>query len=200
MSDASLQARPQSSEPSVKTIVPTMKMRRRPRRSAERPPSRRNPPKTSAYALITHCRFSCEKPRSTWIDGSATFTIAMSRMVMNCTARMSASANHFLRSEPTMRSPLSSRRLRCEERGMLARVYLRFASSTLSILKLTRLQSGRRGEELPPVLPDRTRPRPRGRALVAARRPRAARGRPASLLGPPLPGSTAAARTSSPLG
>jgi hypothetical protein len=48
MRDSSLQARPQRSDPTVKRIVPSMKMRRRPRRSAERPPSRRNPPKASA--------------------------------------------------------------------------------------------------------------------------------------------------------
>src|SRR5580765_804413 len=54
---------------------------------------------------MTHCRFSCENPRSVWMEDSATFTIAMSRMTMNCTARMSASANHFLLSELTMRNP-----------------------------------------------------------------------------------------------
>ena len=46
--DSSLQARPQRSDPTVNRIVPNMKMRRRPSRSADRPPSRRNPPKTSA--------------------------------------------------------------------------------------------------------------------------------------------------------
>ena len=60
-----------------------------------RPPSSRKPPKTSAYALITHWRFSCENPRSVWIDGRATFTIAMSSTTMNCTARSTASPNHL---------------------------------------------------------------------------------------------------------
>ena len=101
--DISLQARPQSSEPMVKMIVPAMNTRRRPRRSAVRPPSSRKPPKTSAYALITHCRFSCENPRSAWIEGRATFTIAMSSTTMNCTAQMSASAYHFLRPSAIMR-------------------------------------------------------------------------------------------------
>src|SRR5919106_4113536 len=54
---------------------------------------------------MTHCRFCCEKPRSVWIDGSATFTIAMSRTTMNCTAHRSASASHFVRSEATMSLP-----------------------------------------------------------------------------------------------
>ena len=67
----------------MKTIVPPMNTRRLPIRSAVRPPSRRKPPKTSAYALITHWRFSAEKPRSAWIDGKATFTMAMSRTTMN---------------------------------------------------------------------------------------------------------------------
>ena len=48
ISEASLQASPQSSEPIVNTTRPTMKTRRRPRRSAVRPPSSRKPPKTSA--------------------------------------------------------------------------------------------------------------------------------------------------------
>ena len=49
----------------MKTTRPARNTRRRPSRSAARPPSSRKPPKTSAYALITHCRFSCENPRST---------------------------------------------------------------------------------------------------------------------------------------
>ena len=36
----------------------------------------------SAYALTTHWRFSGAKPRSVWIDGSATFTIATSSTTM----------------------------------------------------------------------------------------------------------------------
>ena len=95
ISDASDQARPAKSEERVKTTRPPRKIRLRPRRSAERPPRSRNPPKKSAYALITHCRFSCENPRSTWIDGSATFTMAMSRTTMNWTTLRSASASHF---------------------------------------------------------------------------------------------------------
>ena len=67
----------------VNTARPAMNRRLRPTMSAARPPSSRKPPKTSAYALITHWRFSCENPRSSWIEGRATFTIAMSRMSMN---------------------------------------------------------------------------------------------------------------------
>src|SRR6184192_3384372 len=41
---------------------------------------------------MTHCRLSCENPRSDLIEGSATFTIATSRMTMNCAVTMRASA------------------------------------------------------------------------------------------------------------
>ena len=48
ISDASLQARPATSEATVKTASPATKRRRRPSRSAARPPRSRKPPKTSA--------------------------------------------------------------------------------------------------------------------------------------------------------
>ena len=76
------QASPASSEARANNPTPAMKTRRRPSRSAARPPSRSRPPKVRAYALTTHCRFVAEKPRSVWIDGRATFTIATSRMTM----------------------------------------------------------------------------------------------------------------------
>ena len=95
INEASLHASAARSDATVKTARPPMNRRRRPARSAARPPRRRNPPKTSAYALITHWRFSWEKFRSTWIEGSATFTIAMSSTIMNWTTLNSASANHL---------------------------------------------------------------------------------------------------------
>ena len=95
ISDGSFHASAATSEAAVNTMSPAKNMRRRPRRSAARPPRSRKPPKTSAYALITHCRFCCENPRSTWIDGRATFTIAMSSTSMNWTTLRSASANHL---------------------------------------------------------------------------------------------------------
>jgi hypothetical protein len=52
--DGSDQARPANSEASENTARPTKKIRRRPTRSAARPPRSRKPPKTNAYALITH--------------------------------------------------------------------------------------------------------------------------------------------------
>src|ERR671929_2269367 len=46
---------------------------------------------------MTHCRSSCENPRSVWIDGSATFTTAMSSTTMNWTVQRRARANHLRR-------------------------------------------------------------------------------------------------------
>ena len=83
---------PQASEAALKRARPAMKTRRRPSRSPARPPSSRKPPKASVYAQTTHCRFSCEKWRSDWIEGSATFTIATSSTIMNCVTTSSPSA------------------------------------------------------------------------------------------------------------
>jgi hypothetical protein len=93
MSEPSDQARPSSSELTVKISKPTMNRRRRPSKSASRPPSNSTPPKKIAYAVMTHCKLSWEKPRSVLIDGSATFTIATSRTTMNCAATMTARAS-----------------------------------------------------------------------------------------------------------
>jgi hypothetical protein len=48
ISAPSLHAKPDSSEAMLKTTMPTMKTRRRPSRSAARPPSSRNPPNSNA--------------------------------------------------------------------------------------------------------------------------------------------------------
>src|SRR5581483_687372 len=87
-------ASPQSTEAREKTATPAMNSRRRPSRSARRPPSSRKPPKTIAYALITHWRLACEKCRSDLIAASATFTIDTSRTTMNCAATTRARAAH----------------------------------------------------------------------------------------------------------
>src|SRR4051812_31279472 len=75
---------PPSSDAPAKSSSPAMKTRRRPSRSAARPPRSRKPAKVSVYALTTHCRLLALKPRSSRIEGSATFTIETSRMTMNC--------------------------------------------------------------------------------------------------------------------
>src|SRR6478752_20641 len=68
-------ARPPRSDAATKTPREIKKTRRRPRRSAARPPSRRKPPYPSTYALTTHCSELVERPRSLRIDGRATPTI-----------------------------------------------------------------------------------------------------------------------------
>src|SRR5215218_9233492 len=85
-------ARPHRNEAMVKTATPTRKTRRRPSRSAARPPRSRNPPNVIAYAVITHWRLSREKSSASPIDGRATFTIDTSRTVMKKAAQTSASA------------------------------------------------------------------------------------------------------------
>src|SRR5829696_3183088 len=85
-------ARPHRNEAMVKTATPTRKTRRRPSRSAARPPSSRKPPNVIAYAVMTHWRLSREKSSASPIDGSATFTIETSRTVMKKAAHTSASA------------------------------------------------------------------------------------------------------------
>src|SRR3954465_13642673 len=91
-SHVSLGGRPPASEAVAKTTRPTMNMRRRPIRSAMRPPSSRKPPKVRVYALTTHDRSSCEKCSALPMDGSATFTIAASGTTMNWATASSASA------------------------------------------------------------------------------------------------------------
>ncbi len=67
-------AKPQASDESVKTARPTMKMRRRPKRSPSLPPVISRAAKTSAYAVTIHSSCAIEMWRSRSIDGSATFT------------------------------------------------------------------------------------------------------------------------------
>jgi len=97
MSCPSLVARPPRSEATENTKRPAMNNRRRPRRSASRPPSNRKPPNVSTYALMTHARLSCEKPSSLPTVGRATFTIAASSTMTNWVVARSARANSFWR-------------------------------------------------------------------------------------------------------
>jgi hypothetical protein len=62
--------------------MPDRNMRRWPKRSPSRPPSSRKPPKVNRYAFTTQASDVCEKPRSSRIDGSATFTIVPSRTII----------------------------------------------------------------------------------------------------------------------
>src|SRR5262249_50513532 len=84
-----------ASEESVNSAVPARNTRRRPSRSAQRPPSIRKPANVSVYRFTTHCSPVVEKCKPLRIDGSATFTIETSRITMNC-ARQTTSSSGVL--------------------------------------------------------------------------------------------------------
>ena len=62
---------------------PAWKVRRRPTRSAVEPENISRLASTSVYASIVHCRPDTDECSSRPIDGSATFTIVLSRPTMN---------------------------------------------------------------------------------------------------------------------
>lgn len=76
-------ATPQSSDASVNVTRPAIKTRLLPIKSPRRPASSNRPPNAIMYALTTQARLDCEKPRSLWIDGSATFTTVLSSTIIN---------------------------------------------------------------------------------------------------------------------
>ena len=84
----------QPSEAAVNSASPAVNTRLRPSRSAARPPSSKNPPKASAYAVTTHCRSDSAKCSLTPIVGSATFTISRSTAVMKYATASSEKARH----------------------------------------------------------------------------------------------------------
>src|SRR5919206_5193064 len=124
---------------------------------------------------MTHWRFSWEKPRSVWIEGSATFTTAMSSTTMNWTVHSRARANH-LRRDAAMCRPS----FRLVSIGLRRySVYFVFASRHCDPGSARATLRGD-GQAVRPVLPGRPRLVARRRALGAARRARAAEG-PAAL-------------------
>ena len=96
-------ASPQASEAPVKTVRPTMKIRRRPKKSASLPPISMKAAKVSAYPATIHSRPSRLMPSERRIDGSATFTTVLSSMIMNSPTDTAASVHHFLFSGVTKR-------------------------------------------------------------------------------------------------
>ena len=76
-------ARLHSSEPAVNTPRPVWKVLRRPTRSAVAPENISRLASTTVYASIVHCRPDTDECSSRPIDGSATFTIVLSRPTMN---------------------------------------------------------------------------------------------------------------------
>src|SRR3954451_7396771 len=95
ISDVAPAASPHHSDEPVKMTRPAMKIARRPRRSASFPPVSRSTPNVSAYAFTTHSSSEMLIPRSSRIDGSATFTTVLSSMIMNRPTATAASVHHF---------------------------------------------------------------------------------------------------------
>src|SRR3954452_19051097 len=120
---------------------------------------------------MTHWRFSCENPRSVWIDGSATFTTAMSRTTMNWTVQSRARANHLRRVADIRRTlfRLGSTRWRNYSLDFLCASTGFRTKSKVAMLRLD-------GPPVRPVLPRRERAVDRRGALGAPDRPRAAEG------------------------
>src|SRR5262249_13230094 len=97
--------RPHVRDASVNSERPPRKSRRWPYRSPSRPPSRRKPPNVSRYAFTTHASLVSENPRSFWIDGSATFTIVVSRTIISEPAQRTERASQRWRLSMLMAPP-----------------------------------------------------------------------------------------------
>ena len=109
---------PQTTEAAVKSAIPARNIRRCPNRSPRRPPRSRKPPNVSRYAFTTQASEVSVKPRSSRIDGSATFTIVVSRTIIR---------------SPRQRTIRASQRVRVSE--MVIRV--------LSVLQVGRTQTSK---------------------------------------------------------
>jgi hypothetical protein len=83
ISSSWLCASPHARDAAVNSPTPSRKTRLRPSRSPSRPASSSRPPKAIRYALTTHARLEVEKPRLSWIDGSATFTTVTSSTIIS---------------------------------------------------------------------------------------------------------------------
>ena len=91
ISSAGSLARPPARLASANATRPLMNIRRRPNRSAARPPRMSRPPNEMAYPVTIHCTASGGMCSSRSIEGSATFTMLKSRTTMNAATRMRAS-------------------------------------------------------------------------------------------------------------
>ena len=103
-------ARPHSSDAPLNTTSPARKIVRREMRSPIRPASISRPPNAIRYALTTQARSELEYPRSSWIDGSATFTTVTSSTIISIPTQSTTSAAQRLSCSVDfvrlMRSPL----------------------------------------------------------------------------------------------
>ena len=82
----------------VNSVRPARKMVRRPIKSPRRPASSSSPPNAIRYALTTQARLELENPRSSWIEGSATFTMVTSSTIISIPAHSTYSASQRERS------------------------------------------------------------------------------------------------------
>ena len=81
----------------TKHDIPMRSVRLLPKRSAARPPKRRNPPNVSAYAVMTHCKaLSLPKCSADFIEGSATLVMEISKTTMNCAIATTKKISHLL--------------------------------------------------------------------------------------------------------
>ena len=86
---------PTRNEQTVNATMPTSSIRRRPNRSAARPPNSRNPPNVSTYAVTTQPIAALPKCSCTLMTGSATLVTVTSRMTMNWAIATQANTSHF---------------------------------------------------------------------------------------------------------
>src|SRR6266545_639224 len=87
-------ARPPARLETENSVRPAMKIRLRPYRSANRPPSSRKPANVNAYAVTTHCSPTGSNPRLLRIAGNATFTTETSSTTMNWPEHATMSTAH----------------------------------------------------------------------------------------------------------
>jgi hypothetical protein len=74
------------------------------------PGQQQQPPNAIRYALTTQARPDPEKPRSLWIDGSATLTTVTSSTIISTPVHSTYSASQRFRSAVLVISTSSSRR------------------------------------------------------------------------------------------
>jgi hypothetical protein len=94
-SQASFGAKPAVADESANTLTPKKKARRRPKMSPRRPAVTSSTAIASVYALIVHSSAESDAPRSSWIEGSATFTTVLSSMIMKSEKLIAASVHHL---------------------------------------------------------------------------------------------------------
>ena len=83
---------PPTAEAVPNTASPDSNAPLRPKRSPRLPPASTSAANVSRYASTTHCRSRVEAPSSRTSDGSVTFTIVVSRLIVNAARHSTARA------------------------------------------------------------------------------------------------------------